>query len=1323
MAMELRHTIVDAHAKPIICVQFNPYRREIYTGGEDAVIRVWEGESGKLLNTLTEHIGWITNLLYCKELKVLFSASIDGLIVVWGPSGKMLQKIQTGSPIYCLAFNSRRQQLMAGYNKKVRIFHTLVSEENHTSNEVLEKRSVACAEHTDMVSCMMSCEGRFYSAGYDRKIVIYDMPHHGDLKLEVANSISNAHDAAISCMVYGKDADNSWLITGSFDRVVKLWSLDGNLLQRFDGFIDTITSVCYVLPTQTLWITASSSAPIVYDPRSGINVSDFVRTDSEEFHLRNGPFCFKQLLYVPEMNEVIGTTNRRSVTIWKYNPAASVTVLPGHTDVVECLTFTSKEPLLIFSGGSDGVIRKWERLQLNTFMYSQESLTLPKEEKQEEEITVNSFSRDPEVRRKKQAALHRRVSEKLDSWKRGLEEDLKNHETQVELMSSDTLRAFKRKQFKLKTQLHSNPRVEVAFEATDPLAEILGGKSGGTRGSMRPGDTQSSGKDWANNQKTTTRPGVLTLVYYEDLDLLVSGYEDSRINVWGYNEEAVKYVPDDMDKERELEVNANGIANDSVTNRVAGMTLKQTFNDHRDAVSGIACFQKDGSHWMISTGWDRRICIYDLKTSKLHDLFRNSQKGSGKEELAADGIILDLEYCPERNEFGYASADKSAYIRKFSPKGDEMLLQAVLLGHEAEVTKKISAMGHRIRRQDDKNMGELVYFGFTLHNPAVLTRLLYLKAQEGLPLIKIINNDGPVSALGVDVINGCLMTGSQDKCIRVFDPEKKDEVVQKNAGHTDEVRSIIHIPIRNQYVSASWDNTIRIWNGQRRITNKTASAYYTNPNMNLFDDHEEQIPTFSDLNPLLMPKLLNKTLFVKEMAVEKPNSAEDAANAAKGLEEELKTTLTDLESALTGDMADRTLSSQIQANQISSHDGDWKKNLKRPTKDMRPQTEDVTATKGNVFDDYFLKRELLMGIFEAGFERPSPIQEESIPIALAGRDILARAKNGTGKTAAFTIPILEKCNPAKDHIQALLLVPTRELALQTSQVCKTLGKHMGVQVMVTTGGTTLKDDIMRLGQPVHILVGTPGRVLDLAGKGVADLSHCKMLVMDEADKLLSPEFQPVIEQLIGHCPPDRQILLYSATFPIVVKAFKEKFLTKPYEINLMEELTLRGVTQFYAYVEERQKVHCLNTLFSKLQINQSIIFCNSTSRVELLAKKITELGYSCFYIHARMLQAHRNRVFHDFRNGKTRHLVCSDLLTRGIDIQAVNVVINFDFPKNAETYLHRIGRSGRFGHLGLAINLITYEDRFNLYRIEQELGTEIAPIPPVIDKNLYVAPS
>lgn len=216
----------------------------------------------------------------------------------------------------------------------------------------------------------------------------------------------------------------------------------------------------------------------------------------------------------------------------------------------------------------------------------------------------------------------------------------------------------------------------------------------------------------------------------------------------------------------------------------------------------------------------------------------------------------------------------------------------------------------------------------------------------------------------------------------------------------------------------------------------------------------------------------------------------------------------------------------------------WRSGLRPPPRDLRPQTDDVKAIKGLEFEDMYIRRELLMGIFEAGFERPSPIQEEAIPIALTKRDVLARAKNGTGKTAAFVIPSLQQVDVSKKKIQALLLVPTRELALQTSQVCKQLGKHMGLQVMVTTGGTTLKDDILRLSETVHVLVGTPGRILDLAGKGVADLSECPVFVMDEADKLLSPEFAPVMEQLLAYLPADRQVMLFSATFPIIVKDFK-----------------------------------------------------------------------------------------------------------------------------------------------------------------------------------------
>ncbi|AYU82837.1 DEAD/DEAH box helicase family protein [Leishmania donovani] len=403
-------------------------------------------------------------------------------------------------------------------------------------------------------------------------------------------------------------------------------------------------------------------------------------------------------------------------------------------------------------------------------------------------------------------------------------------------------------------------------------------------------------------------------------------------------------------------------------------------------------------------------------------------------------------------------------------------------------------------------------------------------------------------------------------------------------------------------------------------------------------------------------------------------------------------------------------------------DSNWKAQLNAPQKSTRKKTEDVESRRNVNFEEYALRRELQMGIFEKGFEKPSPVQEEAIPVALQGKDVLARAKNGTGKTASFVIPVLEKVDTRESYVQALLMVPTRELALQTAQVTKELGKHIpGLEVMVTTGGTTLRDDILRLTSKVHILVATPGRVLDLASKKAVDLSHCHILVLDEADKLLSQEFMEIIDDLYTYLPSQLQSMLFSATFPVTVKTFAERHLHNPYEINLMDELTLKGVTQYYAFVEERQKIHCLNTLFNKLQINQSIIFCNSVNRVELLAKKITQLGYSCYYIHARMQQQHRNRVFHDFREGHCRNLVCSDLITRGIDIQAVNVVINFDFPKYAETYLHRIGRSGRFGHLGVAINFVTYDDRYNVYRIEQELDTEIKPIPAEIDPELYAA--
>ena len=266
-------------------------------------------------------------------------------------------------------------------------------------------------------------------------------------------------------------------------------------------------------------------------------------------------------------------------------------------------------------------------------------------------------------------------------------------------------------------------------------------------------------------------------------------------------------------------------------------------------------------------------------------------------------------------------------------------------------------------------------------------------------------------------------------------------------------------------------------------------------------------------------------------------------------------------------------------------DPNWKEKLKLPPKDNRPKTADVTATKGHNFEDYCLKRELLMGIYEKGWEKPSPVQEQSIPIALTGRDVLARAKNGTGKTGAYIIPILERIDPTKNVVQAVILVPTRELALQTSAICMELSKHIQLRVMVTTGGTSLREDIARFQDVVHIVIATPGRLLDLVNKNVAKVDACRVIVLDEADKLLSQDFNHLLDELLYAMPNDRQVMLFSATFPLTVDDFIKKHMKQAYEINLMDELTLKGITQYYAFVQERQKIHCLNTLFSKVQPN------------------------------------------------------------------------------------------------------------------------------------------
>lgn len=397
------------------------------------------------------------------------------------------------------------------------------------------------------------------------------------------------------------------------------------------------------------------------------------------------------------------------------------------------------------------------------------------------------------------------------------------------------------------------------------------------------------------------------------------------------------------------------------------------------------------------------------------------------------------------------------------------------------------------------------------------------------------------------------------------------------------------------------------------------------------------------------------------------------------------------------------------------------KDWQEPVKDTRRTTDDIEVDKSKRFTDFHLDMGLQRGIYEAGYTRPSPIQWEAIPQILLGKDILARAKNGTGKTASYLIPILDTIVIQKPEIQAVVLVPNRELALQTSSCMMRLGKYLEVKTVCLVGGTRTAEDVIRIKQGAHAIVATPGRQLDIVHRMVELQIPCKYLVLDEADKQLSDDFIETIEEILCYIKNSTQQQLFSATYPASIEKFVNKYIRKDVAmINLMEDLTLKGITQYYVYLNERTKQASLFAILRMQQIRQCIIFCNSVRRVEALAKHITDRNISCYYIHSKMTQAERNEVFARFCDCKVKHLVASDVFTRGIDVQTVNVVINFDLPNTPETYLHRIGRSGRFGHYGLAVNLVTDHDKELLYQIENKLNTEITAFPSTVDPDLYI---
>jgi len=365
------------------------------------------------------------------------------------------------------------------------------------------------------------------------------------------------------------------------------------------------------------------------------------------------------------------------------------------------------------------------------------------------------------------------------------------------------------------------------------------------------------------------------------------------------------------------------------------------------------------------------------------------------------------------------------------------------------------------------------------------------------------------------------------------------------------------------------------------------------------------------------------------------------------------------------------------------------------------------------FDNMNLAEDLLRGIYAYGFEKPSAIQQRAILPLCKGLDIIAQAQSGTGKTSTFTIGILHSLDFSLLECQALVLAPTRELAQQIQKVVLALGDYLNVRCHACIGGTRVRDDITKLQSGLHIVVGTPGRVYDMLKRRVLLPEHIKMFILDEADEMLSRGFKDQIYDIFQVLTSRLQVGLFSATMPPEALEITQRFMNNPVRILVKrDELTLEGIKQFYIAVErEEWKLDTLCDLYDTLNITQAVIFCNTRRKVDWLTDKMRGREFTVSSTHGDIGQKERDVILNEFRTGSSRVLITTDLLARGIDVQQVSLVINYDLPRNLENYIHRIGRSGRFGRKGVAINFVTAEDTRTLRELETFYNTTIDEMP------------
>ncbi|MBU6044459.1 DEAD/DEAH box helicase [Lacticaseibacillus paracasei] len=372
------------------------------------------------------------------------------------------------------------------------------------------------------------------------------------------------------------------------------------------------------------------------------------------------------------------------------------------------------------------------------------------------------------------------------------------------------------------------------------------------------------------------------------------------------------------------------------------------------------------------------------------------------------------------------------------------------------------------------------------------------------------------------------------------------------------------------------------------------------------------------------------------------------------------------------------------------------------------------------FKELGLDHDLLKEIAQSGFEEATPIQAETIPLVLAGKDVIGQAQTGTGKTAAFGLPILQNIDKADRSIQALVISPTRELAIQTQEELYRLGQDKKIKVQAVYGGADIRRQIRQLSEHPQIVVGTPGRILDHIGRHTLKLQNLKVLVLDEADEMLDMGFIDDIEKIVEQMPTARQTLLFSATIPASIMRLTNKFMHEPVTVKIKaKELTADTVEQYYVRAKDYEKFDVMTRLFDVQDPDLALIFGRTKRRVDELTRGLKARGYRAEGIHGDLTQQKRMSVLRQFKSGQLDFLVATDVAARGLDISGVTHVYNYDIPQDPDSYVHRIGRTGRAGHKGVSVTFVTPNEIEYLHTIEDLTKKRMLPMkPPTAEEAL-----